>query len=719
MQKLNAEWFTMNIPGTDVKEPRIYFIVVAVDNTGNSAASATEYFEVGEAQSVPQPKTKYVNAPANIVESKSKSAQSSGRLELISISGDNEVTSYPDQIVIRNKSSSTINHIRITLSPEISKSFRLNHTAITSIAPNGNVTIALEVIGNPNRNMFGGLTGYNGNILVAAENHSPILLPVNISAEDSYYLNEYTDKVAGIAEQRYNKVWLINSILPKHQDDDHNYEVITPNKDNIITSPADELIIRNLTDKELTNVRIFLNGVGRAILLEQNAIHHLEPNAQISIKLISKIDTMKYSPKDVTGELLIVPSNDKPIQIPINIPMAEFKNSMDDYTVKVASKDNVITKAVDTITIENIADRSMDSVKISLSDDLNKMFSLSNETFKHIQPGEKVTVELKYNKDLRTFMQDYSGELLVLSEHHNLRKIPIKIEWKQVSGKYFTMYARAGDESLANNIVKMLDNNYDNLTARFGTIDTKTTIYMTGSIEEMKLINESGHPYYSYTDNTIFICSCDEPSHNALKEFVSKLMINNYATYHHIQKFTFDQQNWLLDGLGGYIAADLIDTGLPEKYFEAFDKAIDIDFRWKRSYSDAQYGATYTFFEFLEEKYGVDIIDKAPEYLRSGMISNHRCSTLEECVVIRAAYDVSGLDMSNKRLTLSFDTLVEEWEDYVKLHYQFEPNAFQKTELEKALAKQKAGISLTASEEEILELAKYIKGWARSLGFVN
>jgi hypothetical protein len=75
--------------------------------------------------------------------------------------------------------------------------------------------------------------------------------------------------------------------------------------------------------------------------------------------------------------------------------------------------------------------------------------------------------------------------------------------------------------------------------------------------------------------------------------------------------------------------------------------------------------------------------------------------------------------MSNKRLTLSFNTLAKEYEDYLNVHYKFEPNALQKAELEKALAKQKVGIPLTACEEGILELAKYVKSWARSLNFVN
>ncbi|MGH9922771.1 MAG: hypothetical protein ACRD38_08475, partial [Nitrososphaerales archaeon] len=81
--------------------------------------------------------------------------------------------------------------------------------------------------------------------------------------------------------------------------------------------------------------------------------------------------------------------------------------------------------------------------------------------------------------------------------------------------------------------------------------------------------------------------------------------------------------------------------------------------------SDAQYGATYTFFDYLDTKYGDLVIQKALKYLGSGMISNHRCSTLENCVVLRAVYDMNGLDLDDKRHALNFDKIVRDWEAYV------------------------------------------------------
>ena len=51
------------------------------------------------------------------------------------------------------------------------------------------------------------------------------------------------------------------------------------------------------------------------------------------------------------------------------------------------------------------------------------------------------------------------------------------------------------------------------------------------------------------------------------------------------------------------------------------------------------------------------------------MVSNHRCDTLEDCAVLRAVYDVSGLDMKKKRNALDVEILVKDWGDYVAEHY--------------------------------------------------
>ncbi|MGH9878944.1 MAG: hypothetical protein ACRD5H_15045, partial [Nitrososphaerales archaeon] len=417
--------------------------------------------------------------------------------------------------------------------------------------------------------------------------------------------------------------------------------------------------------KELKNIRIYLSNAGHVLLLEKNNIITLEPNGQVSIKLIPRIDSEKYSPRDIKGELLIVPSNDIPIQVPINIVTGERKDSADEFEV-ITAGNNTITKAVDTVVIKNTANRTMDSVKIMLSNNLARIFSLSESSFQDIKPGEQV--EVKYEaRDLKTMMQNFTGDLTIVSEHHNMRSVPISIQWKETSSEHFTVYSRNGDEDVAEQVIDLLEKNYQNVTSRFGEMKTKTIIYITGSIDEMNLINPSGHPYYSYTDDAIFVCSCNDVQGDALKEFIYRLAINNYPSYHNMKKLIFDQENWLLDGISSYVAAKITDA-MAERYVEAFVDSR-VSFQWYGYGSDAQYGATNTFFEFLDNKYGSDVIDNTLEYLGSGMVSNHKCSTVEDCAVLRAVYDASGLDIDNKRNTLSFNDLVREWEEYIESNY--------------------------------------------------
>jgi hypothetical protein len=133
-----------------------------------------------------------------------------------------------------------------------------------------------------------------------------------------------------------------------------------------------------------------------------------------------------------------------------------------------------------------------------------------------------------------------------------------------------------------------------------------------------------------------------------------------------MEKIIYDKENWLVDGITSYVAAS-IRTGMLEKYLDAF-ASDNASLQWYGYGSDAQYGATYTFFDYLDTKYGDLVIQKTLDYLGSGMISNHRCSTLENCVILRAVYDMNGLDLDDKRHGLNFDKIVKEWEDYVGQH---------------------------------------------------
>ncbi|MFY3742001.1 MAG: hypothetical protein HMLIMOIP_002463 [Candidatus Nitrosomirales archaeon] len=669
--------FTGKIPPSDIRTVGLTYWIFVQDFGGNNAQSAVQKVDVQQAPSLPAPKPTLQNLPAHVLEAiKPKIVEPVGKLEILSMNSGNEITTFTDKIIIKNTGNRTADNIRIMLSPEISKSFKLSDPAIKSIEPNSNITITLEVNGNPNRDMLGGLVGYNGALIVMAEHLSPITLPVNIGAEESTYKDEYMDKVAAIAEQRYSKISLLNGILSKLERTQYSYEVTTANGDNVITSPSDEIVIRNLSEKELKNVRIYLSNAGNAFLLEQKNIQSLEANGQVSIKLIPRMDIEKYSPKDIKGELLIVPSNDRPIQIPIDIIAEERKDSADEFEVRTLLGNDGIFTADDKIIIKNLGSRTLDSVRLMLPVNLARVLMLSNDSFKNIEPNSEVIVDLKFREERGEhkmgIQYNYQGELTVVSEHHRAKVIPINISWNEVSSDHFLIYSRNSESEIAKakDLMSFLESKYENITARFGEMEAKTKIYMTSTLEEFRMISDSDQSDYAFSDDVIFICGCSEDVKSlGLKEVVYRITFNKYPNYSNKEKFMLDGQNWLMDGIASYVAANMTDGKTAvNTQIEAF-KENPTSLVWYGSGSEEQYGATYTFFEYLHERYGEDVIDKTLYYLGSGMTSNHRCDTLEECAMLRAVYDISGLDMKKSRNTLDVESLVSEWEDYVMEQY--------------------------------------------------
>jgi hypothetical protein len=406
-----------------------------------------------------------------------------------------------------------------------------------------------------------------------------------------------------------------------------------------------------------------VSKASNAFLLDRYSIPQIAPNGETVLQMISRLDMNKYAPRGFSGEIVFAPENGIPTTISVNIPAVERASSSNEYEVTTLSEGNELTKAIDRITITNTANRTMDSVKLMLPSDLDRILQLSEDSFKTIESNDTVSVDLKFRSTIgekkEAFMQNYIGELTIVSEHHSQSTVPLRIEWKEVSSEHFTVYARNGDEPIAEQVIDLLESNYHPIAARFGEMNTKTVIYMASSMDETKLISTSGHPYYSYSDDAIFVCSCDEPKFSSLKEFVYRLIVNNYPSYHNVKKLMHDKENWLVDGIAAYVAAGASE-GISEKYLEAFanDRA---DLQWYGYGSNAQYGAVFEFLDFVETRYGDSVINKSLEYLGSTMISNHRCSTLEQCAVLRAAYDTSSLDINDKKHTLAFDTLVKEW----------------------------------------------------------
>jgi hypothetical protein len=659
MLKLNGNWFSGSIPGSDVRSPALSFWITAVDSGDNSARSNTKTVDVREGQPASQARSSVSSLPAHVVQAiklKAKPSYPVEKLEVKSRNSGSAVKTYPDEIVIRNTGTIPVNNIRIMLSPQLARSFSISEPAIKSIEPNANVTIKFELNGNPNRNTAGGFTAYSGEILIVAEHHNPVTLKVDIGGLQADQITKYMSRVASMAELRYNKVSLLSSMLSNDAKTQQNYKITNSNGEEmqLISTPSDELVIRNVGERQLKNIRLYLSNVGHTFLLEHTNIQYLEPNGEISVKLIPRIEMNKYS-KDINGELLIVPANDNPIQIPISIEGKKQKSSAGEFETHTLSGEDAIYSASESILVRNDGDRTMDSVKVILDNNLERIFSASTDSFTQIGPRPEIIFELKYNlKDLKTFMQNYEGTLSIISEHHESKSIPVKIVWREMFSEHFTVYFRNGDEVTAKNVLEFMENNYVK-TERLGAMGN-TVIYMTGSMEEMKLVNPSGRPFYSYADDVIVICECNEPQKDALKKFIYGLVINKYASYHNMKMLTFYQENWLLDGMASYMAMKLVDE--PVEHGEG-------TFQWFGHGSDMQYAATQSFLNFLESRYGDDIIDRILHFLGSGMVSSSKCSALEECAVLRAVYDAEGYK-NDKKYALSFKDIAEEWREYVE-----------------------------------------------------
>lgn len=588
--------------------------------------------------------------------------ESDNFIELSTINGKNVVSTYADTIVIMNKSNHTLSSIRIMLSPEISDMFYLDTSSIREIQPNGNATVGIKLFGSPNKDAYGKITEYNGSIMVMTPNHNPVMLPVKIGEKDSSQYQAYVQKITDMANQRY-RISLINTVLDTPAEK-HDLEITTRDGSREIGTPSEEVLIKNASDRTLNNVRILVSKGGNAFLLDKYNIPEIAANGEVSIQMIAKIDTSKYSPRDYRGEIIIAPDNGVPSSIPVYIPATPMHDSMNDFEVRIAGSE--MTAAVDKIAIKNVGDRPMDSVKIMLSENLARVFSLSNNTFRAIAPDEEVTVDIKYNtKELKTFLQNHSGEIKILSEHHNMQNIPVNIVWNKVENDHFVVYARNNDTAMADDVLKYLESNYNRVKSTIGTVDQKARIYMAGSMEEMQLFNS--HSFYSYGDDVIFLCACDNPKENALQEFIYRVLMMKYASYYNMKKIENDNGNWLVNGVAKYIAVKNNNEDVA-KYIDAFEKQ-PTEFQWYGNPSDAKYGAVITFFKYLELRFGEQALHRSLYHLGSGMVSNHRCDTVENCATLWGVYDSIGWKLDNKRHTLNVSKLIEEWKSFVKEKY--------------------------------------------------
>jgi hypothetical protein len=321
-----------------------------------------------------------------------------------------------------------------------------------------------------------------------------------------------------------------------------------------------------------------------------------------------------------------------------------------------------------------------------LPNKLGMLFDLSNDAFQTIPAGGEVTVDMKFKAfGPSSFTRSVTGELLVVSANDDEKLVvPVDVVWNKVSSNHFTIYSKSDPKevSKATALNRFLESQYQAVTEKFGVLRSQTVIYLLSSSEEFaKIAPDSAIPYYYSYDSDISFVTTDSSTFNedALRLFVYRTMMQTNPSYWNKEKFVFDEGNWLADGIANYVALRMTgqksvsgaSSGIPAQIKKDVDSflANPVELEWYGKPDDRQYAATYTFFKYLEDTYGSKTIDKIIWYLGTGMISNHRCNTLENCVVLLSVYDASGLTLSNTRNKMDVKTLVEDWKEHLLLEY--------------------------------------------------
>jgi hypothetical protein len=194
---------------------------------------------------------------------------------------------------------------------------------------------------------------------------------------------------------------------------------------------------------------------------------------------------------------------------------------------------------------------------------------------------------------------------------------------------------------------------------------------MTSSFDEVNSLSSALAPSaYIYDEDIALVWSeSDDVNTLALKQFAHRIIMQNLGSYWAKEKIAADRGNWLVDGIASYMTARIVgERDLIKDQIDAF-VTEPVSFEWYRVSVTSQHGASYTLFKFLSEKYGDKVIDGILNNLGSTTINSQQCSNFEQCAVLRAIYDISELKINDKRHDLSFDTVVNEWKDYVQETY--------------------------------------------------
>jgi len=317
----------------------------------------------------------------------------------------------------------------------------------------------------------------------------------------------------------------------------------------------------------------------------------------------------------------------------------------------------------------------LQNTRIIVPRELSNVFSLSENIVRTIEPDSEAVVYLQprgsVDSIIKQIRNDYSGEIVVVSQQ-GTKTIPVNLTWKHITSEHFVIYARDNAEEIlkAMQVINFLERNYGKVANMVGESNTKTVIYMSSSIDEIKMLGDALAPSnFGYNEEIGFVWSDDEGLNAiALREVAYRTMMQN-TVYFTKQKLMQDKGNWVMDGIANYVTGRIVgEEGMIKNQLSAFtDKPVS--FEWYGSPTLGQYGATYTLFSYLAEKYGDGIIDKTLTYMNSVQLSNHRCDTLEQCALLRAVYDANGMNINDKRHELNFAAIVNEWKDDVQQKY--------------------------------------------------
>ena len=664
----NMMWWDGIIPSSDLYGYQsVSFRIVARDYNNNVGEySASVDVPSGALTSVSTEGASFVMTPLTV-------GHQPDRTYSIVASGMNPgSTELKPQITIKNTGVEALQNIRLILSPELQDKFLLSDYAIKSIPPKSEITVSLKLNGKPNVDEMGHPIPYNGQVIITVNNRSPNVLQLsgNIPNESASLQALFMQTIASKTEQRYKSFE-----KPEQRISQAEYAVTLGSGESVIRNASDEVIITNTSDKALKNLRIMTSAIGNHFLPDQKNIEILPPGSFVKVKLVSKLNDAEIS-KDLNGELLIAPENGIPVAIPINIgkKIADDKNLL--YEVRTLSGNEAISNTADGIVIRNNSGESIENVRIMLPRELTRIFSLTEDSFRSIEPNSEKIVSLQQRGTLdsksKQILSDYVGEIVIVSSDGMKKIVPVNIVWKSISSEHFVVYARdnAVEMARATQVINFLERTHDETTKIIDESKTKTVIYMTSSIDELQTLSEVLAPStFVFSEGAGFVWSDSEDVNIlALRQFVYRTIIDEYSAYWTQQKISFDKGNWLVDGMSNYVTASIVgERGMIKDQLDTFVNE-PVSFEWYGSATDAQYGATYTLFEFLVEKYGNSVIDKTLNNLGSTIVSNNECETFEQCALLKAVHDVDA-NTSKENHDLSFETIMQDWVDYVNEKY--------------------------------------------------